>query len=148
MPSTHLSLHDHLIFSTKERRAFISPDWRDRLHAFLGGTVRNLSGVAEIVGGAEDRVHLLVGLRATHSLADVLRNIKSASSKWVHEEIQLPLFSWQEGCGAFTVSVSQVQAVRGYIANQEAHRHKRTFQGECLEFLEKSGIEYDENHLW
>jgi REP element-mobilizing transposase RayT len=148
MPSTHLSLHYHLIFSTKDRAAFIKSDWRGRLHAYLGGIINDLGGIPEKIGGVEDHVHLLVGLRATHCLADVLREIKSSSSKWVHEEVKQSRFYWQEGYAAFTVSASQIEAVKSYIANQEAHHRKKTFQEEYLEFLQQSGVEYEEKYLW
>jgi REP element-mobilizing transposase RayT len=87
MPSTHLSLHYHLVFSTKNRLPIIADSWRDRLHAYLGGVVRNAGGVPEAIGGVADHVHLLVGLRATATLADVMRDVKAVSSRWVHEEI-------------------------------------------------------------
>ena len=119
MSSTHLSLHCHLIFGTKNHEPFIVPVWRSRLHAYMGGILSSLDTVPEIVGGVEDHVHILVGLRATHRLADVLRELKSSSSRWVHEEIRPPTFAWQEGYGAFTVSASQCEAVRRYIAGQE-----------------------------
>ena len=112
MPSTHLSLHYHLIFSTKDRVALMHKDWRGRLHAYMGGIVNDLGGVPELISGVEDYVHLLVGLRATHRLADVVKEIKSSSSKWVHEELKKPLFSWQDGYGAFTVSASQIPIVK------------------------------------
>lgn len=148
MSSTHLSLHYHLIFSTKDRLAYLHRDWRGRLHSYLGGIVKDLGGVPESIGGIDDHVHLLVGLRATHRLADVLREIKSSSSKWVHEELNKPLFSWQEGYGAFTVNASQIKAVKDYIANQEDHHRNKTFQEEYLEFLRVYGVEYDEKYLW
>jgi len=148
MPSTYLSLHYHLIFSTKERRQLVGASWRDRIHAYLGGTVRTLGGVPEAVGGTADHVHLLVGLRATHCLADVLREIKRSSSLWVHETVGLAEFSWQEGYGAFTVSASNVASVKQYILKQEEHHRKRTFQEEYVEFLRRSGVEYDERYLW
>jgi putative transposase len=109
---------------------------------------RHIGGIPETIGGVEDHVHLLIGLRAAHCLADVLREIKASSSKWVHEELKKPLFSWQEGYGAFTVSASQIGAVKNYIANQEKHHRKKTFQEEYLEFLIQSGVEYDEKYLW
>ncbi len=148
MPSTYLSLHYHLIFSTKDRQCLIADDWRDRLHAYLGGAVRACGGIAESVGGTADHVHLLVGLRATHRLADVLREIKASSSEWIHQNIRVSAFAWQEGYGAFTVSASQVAAVKIYIARQEEHHRRRTFQEEYLEFLRQSGIEFDEKYLW
>ena len=128
MPSTHLSLHYHLIFSTKNRHPFIDASWRGRFHAFLGGTIRNLGGTAEIVGGTGDHVHLLAGLRANHTLADVLRDIKSVSSHWVHDTVGVREFVWQDGYGAFTVSASLIGRVKSYIAQQEEHHRKKTFQ--------------------
>ena len=107
MPSTHLSLHYHIIFSTKDRAPLIRQDWRERFHAYIGGVIRNAEGVPESIGGIADHVHLLIGLRATSSLSDVVRDIKAVSSSWVHDEIRIPIFQWQEGYGAFTVSASQ-----------------------------------------
>lgn len=148
MSSTHLSLHYHLIFSTKDRVAIIQKEWRGRLHSYLGGIVNDLGGVPESIGGVEDHVHMLIGLRATHCLADVLREIKSSSSKWVHNDIGKARFSWQEGYGAFTVSASQIPVVKRYIELQESHHQKRTFQDEYREFLDQSGVEYDDRYLW
>ncbi len=81
-------------------------------------------------------------------LAAVVRDVKAVSSRWVHEEIGEPAFAWQEGYGAFTVSASRRETVREYIARQEEHHRKRTFQEEYVEFLERSGVEYDERYLW
>ncbi|HYH86983.1 MAG TPA: IS200/IS605 family transposase [Pyrinomonadaceae bacterium] len=147
MSSTHLSLHYHLIFSTKNRRPLIANDWRGRLHAFLGGAVRNTGGIPEAIGGMDDHVHLLVGLRANHTLADILRDIKSASSHWAHETMGERDFAWQDGYGAFTVSASQIGRVKSYIAQQERHHRKLSFQDEYVEFLKQSGVEYDERFL-
>jgi len=148
MPSTHLSLHYHLVFSTKDRVPIIAVAWRERLHAYIGGVVGNVQGVPEAIGGVGDHVHLLIGLRATSRLADVVRDLKAVSSRWVHEEIGESAFAWQEGYGAFTVSASQRETVREYIARQEEHHRKRTFQEEYLELLQRSGTEYDERYLW
>lgn len=144
MPSTHLSLHFHVVFSTKNRAPIITTAWRDRLHAYLGGVVRNVGGVPEAIGGVADHVHLLIGLPATACLAHVMRDVKAVSSRWVHEETGDSSFSWQEGYGAFTVSPSQRETVRGYIAKQEEHHRKKTFQEEYLELLKRCGVKYDE----
>ena len=148
MPSTHLSLHYHIVFSTKERRSLIDESYRERLHAYLGGAIRTAGGAAEAVGGVADHVHLLLGLRATHCLANVVRDIKAASSEWVHQEIKQARFSWQEGYGAFTVSASQIDTVKRYIANQHKHHFKKSFQEEYREMLVKSRIQFDEKYLW
>ncbi len=148
MPSTHLSLHYHLVFGTKDHAALIGASWRPRLHAYLGGIVTTLGGTPEIVGGVADHVHLLVGLRATHSLADVMRELKAVSSRWVHQEIKLAAFAWQEGYGAFTVSASQREVVRAYIAGQEEHHRTRPFREEYLALLKRSGVEFDERYVF
>jgi REP element-mobilizing transposase RayT len=148
MPSTHLSLHYHIIFSTKKRAPVIAAAWRERLHAYLGGVVRNAGGIPDAIGGTADHVHLLIGLRATARLADVVRDVKAVSSRWMHEETGDRSFAWQEGYGAFTVSASQREPVRGYIARQEEHHRTRTFQEEYIELLNRSGVEYDQRYLW
>jgi REP element-mobilizing transposase RayT len=121
MSSTYLSLHYHLVFSTKHREPIIAASWRERLHEYLGGTIRGLGGFPEEVDGVADHVHLLVGLKATLCLADLIRELKKASSVWTHEEIGVKEFAWQEGYAAFTVSPTSRSAVKQYIANQEQH---------------------------
>jgi putative transposase len=148
MSSTHLSLHYHVVFGTKHQRPLIAAEWRHRLHAYLGGAAKTLEVVPEAIGGVADHVHLLLGMRATHRLADVMRDVKRAASAWVHETIGEKDFEWQDGYGAFTVSVSLLETVRNYIAHQEEHHRKKTFQEEYVELLQRSGVEYDERHLW
>ncbi len=148
MPSTHLSLHYHIVFTTKDRTPAIAAAWRERLHAYLGGVARNVEAIPEAIGGVADHIHLLLGLRATACLADVVRDVKAVSSRWVHDEIGDRTFAWQEGYGAFTVSASQREAVRDYVARQEEHHRRQTFQEEYLALLRRSGVEFDERYLW
>jgi REP element-mobilizing transposase RayT len=109
--------------------------------------IRTLDGVPEAIGGMSDHVHLLIGLRATHTLANVLRETKSVSSGWVHEDVGISSFAWQEGYGAFTVSPSQIENVRAYIEGQEEHHRTHTFREEYLALLQRSGVEFDERYL-
>jgi putative transposase len=148
MSSTHLSLHYHIVFSTKNRKPFIADEFRNRLHAFLGGCVKTLGGVPEVIGGTNDHVHLLIGLRATHQLSNVVKEIKVASSKWIHEEILLKEFGWQIGYGAFTVGISNIEQVKKYVLNQEIHHQRKTFESEYVEMLNIAQVEYDEKYLW
>ena len=148
MSSTHLSLHVHVVFGTKDVRPLIEPVWRPRLHAYFGGAAKTLDVVPEAVGGVADHVHLLIGLQATHRLADVMRDLKRASSAWIHKTIGDRQFQWQDGYGAFTVSASLLETVKKYIARQEEHHQKKTFQEEYLELLKLSGVEYDPRYLW
>jgi REP element-mobilizing transposase RayT len=148
MPSTHLSLHYHLVFSTKNREPSMPADLRGRIHEYLGGTIRGMNGDAHAVGGTSDHIHVFAGLRATHCLADVMRELKSESSGWIHRELRLPSFQWQEGCVGFTVGASHIEAVRSYVLNQEEHHKTQTFQEEYLAMLKRDLVEYDERYLW
>ena len=147
MSSTYISLHLHIVFSTKNRQPIIGKDWIDRLHEYLGGTVNGLDGFSQGVGGTKDHVHLLVGLRSTHRLSEFMRELKKSSSQWVHEQIGLEKFAWQEGYGAFSVSPNARDGVKRYIANQEEHHRRKTFREELIEMLDKAGVEYDPKYL-
>jgi REP element-mobilizing transposase RayT len=148
MPSTHLSLHFHIVFSTKDRHPFFVESWRPRLHEYLGGLIRAAEGIPEAIGGTADHVHLLVGLRATHALASFVQDIKQNSSRWIHETIGVNNFAWQPGYGAFTVSVSNCDVVKEYIANQDEHHRTKSFQEEYGAFLQKHSVAYDVKYLW
>ncbi|MFO0819045.1 MAG: IS200/IS605 family transposase [Pirellulales bacterium] len=147
MSSTFLSLPYHLVFSTKDRVPSLDDAWRPRLFEYLGGTVVGLGGFVQGVGGVADHVHLLVGLKSTHCLADFMRDLKKQSSIWIHEEIALREFHWQEGYGAFTVSPTARPRVKQYIANQVEHHRVQTFREELVELLKKAGVAYDDRFL-
>lgn len=147
MASTFLGLHYHLLFSTRHREPTIAATWRERLHEYLGGTISGLGGFPQGVGGVADHVHLLVGLKATHCLADVLRELKKSASAWVHAEIGLRSFAWQEGYAAFTVSPTSRAAIRKYIANQADHHRRCSFREELVAMLGKAGVQYDPKYL-
>jgi len=146
MGSTFYSLHYHVVFSTKERRPFIKPDWKDSLHQYMGGTVRALDGVAETVGGVEDHVHLLLSLKTTIAPAALVRELKKGSSIWAAENHEAQ-FSWQEGYAIFSTSWTHCAALRRYIAGQEEHHRKVAFSDELKRLLERNGVKYDPKYL-
>jgi REP element-mobilizing transposase RayT len=148
MPSTHTSLHFHLVFSTKNREAWLSAEASDRLHHYLGGVIRGLDAHPHAVGGVADHVHLAVGLKPTHRLSDVMRELKSESSRWLHEEMKLAGFAWQEGYGAFSFGAQDLEKVRSYVLNQPQHHRVKTFQEEYVEMLKRGLVEYDDKYLW
>ncbi len=147
MPSTFTSLNYQIVFSTKDRVPHIADSWEFRLHEYLGGTIKGPGGVSLQVGGIEDHVHLLVGLKPTHCLADVLRELKRTSSIWVHTEIGENRFTWQTGYAAFTVSPSACGSVRGYIKNQRKHHRQQSFREELIGMLQRAGIEFEDRYL-
>ncbi len=148
MPQSFASLHCHIIFSTKHRQPLITPDLQPRLFEYVGGILRNHSSSLIAAGGISDHVHLLVSMGRTMSVADAVRLIKSNSSSWIHEELQLPDFQWQTGYGAFAVSYSNIDTVKEYLARQEEHHRTRTFQDAFREFLRRHGLEWDERYVW
>ncbi len=147
MSRTYTSLHYHIIFGTKNRDPLLDASWRTRLHEYLGGSVNGLGGFSQGVGGVADHVHLLAGLKATHCLADVVREIKKASSVWIRDEMGVSGFAWQEGYAAFTISAPSREEVKDYIANQEQRHRRRDFRRELMEMLRIAEIDFDENYV-
>ena len=150
MPQSLSSVYLHLVFSTKDRRPFLrDPALRAEMHAFLGGISKKLDCPTILVGGVEDHIHLLARHGRTITQADWVKELKRASSLWIKERDAAQAdFSWQSGYGVFSVSSSNVDAVRDYIARQEEHHRKSSFQDEYRAMLRKHGIECDERYVW
>ena len=149
MPHTFASLLVHVVFSTKNRAPDLSAELPGRLFPYMGGIVRELKGTALIVNGPTDHVHLLLSMPAAISVADLLRVLKTNSCRWVHEQFPARKhFGWQAGYGAFTVSGSRLEDVRNYIASQQTHHHKVSFQEEFLTLLKRHGLKYVASDVW
>lgn len=150
MPQSLSSVYLHLIFSTKGRYPFLrNADLRAEMHAYLGGVSKKLDCPPLIVGGVADHVHLLARLGRTIAQADWVKELKRVSSLWIKErDVTLHDFSWQSGYGVFSVSASQLDAVRDYIATQEQHHQKQIFQDEFRAFLRRSDLEWEEQYVW
>jgi putative transposase len=149
MPQSFAAVHLHIVFSTKHREPSLLPEITPRLHEYLGGLIRGVKAVPVAVGGMPDHVHLLVGLGREATIADLLRDVKAGSSRWVHDTCpNLGGFAWQAGYGAFAVSRDRVPRVHRYIANQADHHKTETFQDEYRRFLRLHGIEWDERYVW
>jgi putative transposase len=149
MPQSLSLVIIHVIFSTKERHPFLNPETRPKLHAYLATVARNLGCEAYRVGGVADHVHLAIRLSRTFTLADLVQELKTASSKWVKTQSPgLAAFAWQRGYGCFSVGPSDLEPLRAYIDDQEKHHETRTFQDEFRMFLKKYGVEYNEAYVW
>ena len=136
MSDSFTNLLYHIIFSTKDRRPLITDIYQPRLYDYIGGTIRGLGGISLGLNGTEDHVHLLAKLRPDKSLSDVLRELKANATGWMHDVFpEVREFSWQRGYGAFTVSQSNVDEVRRYIADQKEHHKKIAFRDEFIQFL-------------
>ena len=149
MANTYTSLHYHFTFSTKNREPWINQSIEKRVWRYIGGVARTHKMTAIQVGGIEDHIHALIMAPPRLSPSQIAQYLNGDSSKWIHEEFsKLRGFAWQEGYGGFTVSKSQVPDLIAYIKNQREHHRRKTFQEECLELLEKHGVDYDERYLW
>lgn len=149
MPQSLTDVTIHFVFSTKNREARLDPAWADRLNEYLGGICRERGCILLQAGGMPDHIHLLVSLGRTICMADLIRDVKAGSSKWIHDTISGQRdFQWQAGYGGFSVSRSQLETVRHYIINQAEHHAIRSFQDELRELLRKHGVEWDERYIW
>ncbi len=149
MPQSLSYLLTHIVFSTKDRTPVLDATVRTALHAYLATVARNVDCECFRVGGVADHVHLAVRLSRTLTMAKLIEELKTSSSKWL--KIQSPAlasFAWQRGYGAFSVGPSDLNALLHYIDTQEEHHRARTFQDEYRAFLTKYGIEYDERYVW
>ena len=149
MPQSLSAIYIHLVFSTKERRPFLRDETvRRSLHSYLGGISRQLECAPIITGGMEDHVHLLARFGRTITQAEWVKELKRVSNLWLKEQHSIRDFEWQGGYADFSVSASNLEQVRKYIANQERHHRKMNFQDELRTLLRRYNIEWDERYIW
>ena len=150
MPQSLSAVYIHLTFSTKDRRPFLADKTvREALHRQLGRISKELDCDPMLVGGVADHVHVLARLGRTITLADWVKELKRVSSLWMKEQGSAYAdFRWQAGYACFSVSMSNVNLVKAYIANQEEHHRKKSFEDELRELLRKHEIEFDERYVW
>jgi putative transposase len=146
MPHSFVQNYVHVVFSTKEREKLLSKPMQPKLWSYMAGIARNHDFLVLANGGMEDHVHLLLQLPPTLALAKAVALIKANSSRWIGEHGMR--FAWQEGYGAFSVSASNRGVVEKYIANQEKHHRRMTFEREFLGLLKKHGIEFDLKYVF
>ncbi|TXD76535.1 IS200/IS605 family transposase [Algoriphagus ratkowskyi] len=139
----------HIIFSTRNRQPYIIQEYEDELFKYLGGVCKAHECTPIQVGGHLDHVHILCLLSKRMTIADLLEEVKTDSSKWMKKRAnELRDFYWQDGYGAFSVNPSQVDTVTDYIKNQREHHQRKSFQDEYRAFLKKYKVDYDERYVW
>jgi len=150
MPQSLSGVNIHLVFSTKKRRAFLrDKTMRDALHAYLGGISKQLECPPIRIGGAEDHVHVLARFGRTITQGEWVKELKRVSNLWVKEQgREWADFQWQGGYASFSVSQSNLEQAKEYIAKQEEHHRKRTFQDELRALLARHDVEFDERYVW
>lgn len=149
MANTYSQITIQLIFAVRNREALIASSFREPLHKYITGIIKNQKQKLLSINSVSDHIHILIGQSPSCCLSDLVREIKSESSRFINEKKYSKFkFYWQEGFGSFSYSRSQRDNVIKYILNQEIHHRKRTFKEEYLDFLSKFEIEYDMNYLF
>jgi REP element-mobilizing transposase RayT len=149
MANTYTQIHIHSVFSVQNHLCLIGNQWKDELYKYITGIVRNNNHKLLAINGMPDHLHILLGMRPSQSLSELMQDIKGSSSKWINEnKLIRGKFSWQEGFGSFSYSKSQLSQVIRYIERQQVHHKKKTFNEEYKEFMEAFGIEYDERYIF
>ena len=146
--TTYSNILIHIIFSTKDRKPLITDQYHQRLCAYIGGIIRNEGAILLALGGTADHLHILIKIKPTQAVSDLIRKIKANSSKWITDNhLCQHKFGWQNGYGGFSVSTSQIEKVRRYIENQVEHHQVKTFKEELIELLMKHGVDFDPKYL-
>ena len=149
MTNTYTQIHIQFVFAVKYRKGLIGEEWKDELYKYITGIIKNNKHKLLIINGMPDHIHILIGMRPTQSVSDLMQDIKGDSSKWINgKKFMKEKFEWQEGYGAFSYGKSQIKNVISYIENQEKHHRKKTFKEEYMEFLQKFEIDYNEQFIF
>jgi putative transposase len=149
MANTYTQIHLQFVFVVKYRNGLIHPSWKEELYAYIIGIISYHNHKVLAINGMPDHLHILIGMRPSQSISELLQDIKGSSAKWINEKGFLKQkFEWQEGYGAFSYSKSSVPNVINYIKNQEEHHKKKTFNEEYINFLKEFEVEYDERYVF
>ena len=149
MANTYTQIHIQFVFAIKHRDGLILSSFKEELYQYIAGIIKYHNHKLLAINGMPDHIHILIGMRPTQSISDLLQDIKGNSSKWINEKKFLKIkFEWQEGYGAFSYSKSHINAVIDYIKNQEQHHSVKSFREEYLEFLTLFEVDYDERYIF
>ena len=149
MPQSLSSILVHLVFSTKNREPFITPAIEAELHPYMASIFRALKSPSLTIDGTSDHIHILFSLGRIITVADLVEEVKTGSSKWIKTKApEFRNFHWQKGYGAFSIGESNVAALKLYIGSQKQHHKRITFQDEYRKFLKSYGLDYDERYVW
>ena len=149
MANTYTQIHLQLVFAVKYRLSLIQPSWKDELYKYMTGIVQHYEHKLLIVNGMPDHVHLLIGMRPSQSVSELMKQVKGDSSKWINDRgFVNGKFQWQEGYGAFSYAKSDLPNVINYIQQQEEHHRTTTFMQEYKELLDAFEVVYDDKYIF
>ena len=149
MPQSLSSILVHLVFSTKNREPFITTAIETELHPYVATILREHHSPSLIIDGTADHIHALFALGRTITVADLVEEVKTNSSKWIKTKgAEFKNFHWQKGYGAFSIGQSNVEQLKRYIRNQKQHHRRVTFEDEYRNFLKRYQVKFDERYIW
>lgn len=147
--STYSQLYIQVVFAVKNRQALIKEDWEERLYQYITGIVQSKGQKMLAINGVSNHIHIFINIKPNCSIADLVREIKKSSNKFINENKFTPFkFQWQEGYGVFSYSHSHIDRVAKYVMNQKEHHRKKTFKEEYMEMLQKMNVDYDNKYLF
>jgi REP element-mobilizing transposase RayT len=149
MAGTFSQLYIQVVFAVQNRESLIHSSWEEEIHKYISGIVRNKEQKMLAINGMPDHIHILIGMKPSCCLSDLIREIKKSSNDFITtRKLAKFKFNWQEGYGAFSYSHSQIDSVIKYITDQKEHHKKKTFRDEYIDFMRKFEIEYNEKYLF
>ena len=149
MPNTFTQLYIQFVFAVKHRESLIKKEWKDELYKYITGIVQNNKSKMLAINGVDDHIHIFIGYKPTIAIPDLIKDIKLASGSWINDNrLTSHRFNWQEGYGAFSYRLRDVDEICLYIQNQEEHHRKRSFKEEYIELLNDFAIAYEEKYLF
>lgn len=149
MANTYTQIYVQIVFAVRERDGLIAPEWKEDLFKYIAGIIRKRGQKLIAIGGVADHIHILIAISPDIALSDLVRDIKTASGKWINgRRLVRGRFYWQEGFGAFSYSRSQVDEVAKYVLNQEEKHRTRSFKDEYIRMLRKFEVEYDDRYIF
>ena len=149
MANTYTQIYIQVVFALRARQCLIAKAFKEELYKYIAGIIEGENQKLIAINGMSDHLHILIGLKPTMALSDLVGEIKASSSNFINNKRWVRgKFSWQEGFGGFSYSYSQLGAVARYIENQEAHHAKRSFKEEYMELLRKFNVEHDERYVF
>lgn len=149
MANTYTQIHIQVVFTVKNRDSLIRKEWKDELYKYITGIIQNHGHKLLQINGTSDHIHILVGMRPTQSLSDLIKQVKQDSSLWINQKRLIESkFSWQAGYGAFSYSRGAIPNLIRYIENQEQHHKQISFLEEYKKILNEFNVDYNEDYLF
>jgi REP element-mobilizing transposase RayT len=149
MANTYSQIYIQIVFAVYGRENLIKSEWKDELYKYITGIVKNKKQKLLAINGVADHIHILLNIKPNIALSDLVRDIKANSSRFINEKKYIKgKFSWQEGFGAFSYSILQLDDVIKYIENQAEHHEETSFKDEYLRYLKRFEVEFDEKYVF